>query len=149
MKSNEGKDRMEKYQFLLHTADAKFKAFGKTLEETFAHAALAVASLMWDWEKIVKSIEIPVAVRGKDLEQLLVNFLEEILYLSDTRDFLLGSVDNVLLEHKGDVWTLRALFKGDMNASGYEIFGDVKAITYNEMVIRNQPPYMVQVVADV
>ena len=140
---------MKKYQFFHHTADAKFQAFGKTLEETFAHAALAVASLMWDWEKIVKKTEIPVALRGKDLEQLLVSFLEEILYLLETRDFLLGSAENVLLEHNDDIWTLRVLFKGDLNTNRYDIFGDVKAITYNEMVIRDQPPFMVQVVADI
>lgn len=140
---------MEKYRFFRHTADAKFQAYGKTLEETFAHAALAVASLMWDWEKIDKKNEIPVALRGKDLEQLLVSFLEEILYLLETRDFLLASAENVLLEHNGDIWSLRALFKGDINASRYDIFGDVKAITYNEMVIRDKPPYVVQVVADI
>jgi SHS2 domain-containing protein len=140
---------MEKFRFFRHTADAKFQAYGKTLEETFAHAALAVASLMWDWKIIDKKTEIPVALRGKDLEQLLVSFLEEILYLLETRDFLLGSAENVLLEHKGDIWILRALFKGDINTGRYDIFGDVKAITYNEMVIRDHPPFVVQVVADI
>jgi SHS2 domain-containing protein len=139
---------MEKYKFLHHTADAKFQAFGQTLEETFSHAALAVASLMWDWEKIPKNIEISVAVEGKDLAQLLVNFLEEILYLWDTQDFLLGSVDSVQLEQNEKDWKLRALFWGDIHASGYEIYGEVKAITYNEIVVKDRAPFMVQVVTD-
>jgi SHS2 domain-containing protein len=142
------KGKMEKYRFFHHTADAKFKAFGQTLEETFAHAALAVASLMWDWEKIAKNIEISVAVEGKDLEQLLVNFLEEILYLLDTQNFLLGSADNVSLEKKNGDWSLYALFRGDVCTGKYEIYGDVKAITYNEIAINDRPPFMVQVVAD-
>jgi SHS2 domain-containing protein len=37
---------MERYRFLRHTADAKFQAFGTTLEEAFINAALATASLM-------------------------------------------------------------------------------------------------------
>jgi SHS2 domain-containing protein len=139
---------MEKYKFFHHTADAKFQAFGQTLEETFAHAALAVASLMWDWKKIAEKIDISVTVEGKDLEQLLVYFLEEILYLLDTQDFLLGSVDNVQIEQKEKDWRLRALFRGDIYASGYEIYGDVKAITYNEIVIKDRAPFMVQVVTD-
>jgi SHS2 domain-containing protein len=139
---------MEKYKFFHHTADAKFQAFGHTLEETFAHAALAVASLMWDWEKIAKNIEISVALEGKDLEQLLVSFLEEILYLRDTRNFLLGSIDNVSLEQNDGDWSLYSLFKGDVFEGEYEIYGDVKAITYNEIVINDQAPFMVQVVAD-
>jgi len=137
------------YKFFCHTADAKFQAFGQTLEETFAHAALAVASLMWDWKKIAKNIEISVVVEGKDLEQLLVNFLEEILYLLDTRNFLLGSIDIVSLEKEREDWKIQASFKGDKNAIKYEIFGNVKAITYNEMVVKNQSPFMVQVVADI
>lgn len=141
--------RMEEYKFFHHTADAKFQAFGQTLEETFAHAALAVASLMWDWEKIAKNIEISVAVEGKDLEQLLVIFLEEILYLFDTRNFLLGSADNVSLEQNDGDWSLHALFRGDVCAGEYEIFGGVKAITYNEIVINDRAPFMVQVVADI
>ena len=137
------------YKFFRHTADAKFQAFGQTLEETFSHAALAVASLMWDWKKIAINVEIPIAVEGKDLEQLLVNFLEEILYLLDTRNFLLGSIDNFSLEKERGDWKILALFKGDMNANEYEIFGDVKAITYHEMIVSNQVPFMVQVVADI
>jgi len=137
------------YKFFCHTADAKFQAFGQTLEETFAHAALAVASLMWDWKKIAKNIEISVVVEGKDLEQLLVNFLEEILYLLDTRNFLLGSIDIVSLEKEREDWKIQASFKGDKNAIKYEIFGNVKAITYNEMIVKNQVPFMVQVVVDI
>jgi SHS2 domain-containing protein len=140
---------MDKYKFFHHTADAKFQAFGQTLEETFAHAALAVASLMWDWEKIAKNVEIPVTVDGRDLEQLLVNFLEEILYLLDTRNFLMGSAENVSLENKDGKWHLQALFRGAMNTGEYEIYGDVKAITYNEIAVSHSPPFKVQVVADI
>jgi SHS2 domain-containing protein len=140
---------MENYKFFHHTADAKFQAFGKTLEETFAHAALAVASLMWDWEIIEQKIGMPVVTDGKDLEQLLVNFLEEILYLLDTRNFLLSTVDDVTIEQRDKNWEIHANFRGDINVGQYEIYGDVKAITYNEITISNQAPYMVQVVADV
>jgi SHS2 domain-containing protein len=140
---------MNMYKFFTHTADAKFQAFGQTLEETFVHAALAVASLMWDWKKVAKNIEISIVVEGKDLEQLLVNFLEEILYLLDVQDFLLGSVDNISLERESEGWKIQASFKGDENTRDYKIFGAVKAITYNEMIVKNRAPYMVQVVADI
>lgn len=137
------------YKFFHHTADAKFQAFGQSLEETFAHAALALSSLMWDWKKIAKNIEIPVEVEGNDLEQLLVNFLEEILYLLDTRNFLLSSIDNILIKKETEGWKIQALFEGDVNTTEYEIFGDVKAVTYNEMIVKKRAPFMVQVVADV
>ena len=140
---------MDMYKFFHHTADAKFQAFGQSLEETFAHAALALSSLMWDWKKIAKNIEIPVEVEGNDLEQLLVNFLEEILYLLDTRNFLLSSIDKILIKKETEGWKIQALFEGDVNTTEYEIFGDVKAVTYNEMIVKKRAPFMVQVVADV
>jgi SHS2 domain-containing protein len=148
-KGKRGRAEMEKYMFLHHTADAKFQAFGRTLEEAFVHAALAVASLMWDWKKIPKNIAISVAVGGKDLEQLLVSFLEEILYLLDTQNFLLASVNDVLFEQKEECWKLQALFEGDVYKGEYEIFGHVKAITYNEIVVKDRAPFLVQVVADI
>ena len=62
----------KKYRFLKHTADAKFQAFGKTLEEAIGNTALALASLMWEWKTIEKKIKRPIEVKGKDLKQLLV-----------------------------------------------------------------------------
>jgi SHS2 domain-containing protein len=140
---------MERYRFLDHTADAKFQAFGNTLEEAFCNAALATASLMWDWEKIEKKVEHQVEVQGKDLKQLLYSFLEEIVYLLDSRSFLMGVPERIRLDKKGDLYTLKALFKGDEYSETYEIHGDVKAITYDEMEIVEGDRFMIQVVVDI
>ena len=140
---------MERYRFLAHTADAKFQAYGNTLEEAFSNAALAVASLMWDWEKVKKKIGHQVEVKGKDLKQLLSAFLEEIIYLFDSKMFLLSSVEEVKIENKENRFVLKALFKGDRYSREYKIHGDVKAITYNEMEIEERGHFMVQVVVDI
>ncbi len=139
---------MEKYKFLEHTADAKFQAFGKTLEEAFSNAALATASLMWDWEVIERNVEHRVEIEGKDLLQLLCSFLEEIIYLLDSRSFLLGFPEDVKIEKKEKKYTLKALFRGDNFNKKYTIHGDVKAITYNEMEVESNDRFMVQVVVD-
>ncbi len=140
---------MKRYRFFRHTADAKFRAYGSSLEEAFANAALAVASLMWDWKRIALNTRIRVNVKGRDLQQLLVNFLEEVLYLMDTRGFLLGSVEDLTITRKGERFTLCAFFRGDTESGDYVIIGEVKAITYNEMMIREGTKSMVQVVVDV
>ncbi len=140
---------MKRYRFLDHTADAKFQAFGGTLEEAFSNAALATASLMWDWERIEKKVEHQFEVRGRDLKQLLCSFLEEIVYLLDSRSFLMGVPERVKLDKKGEHYILRALFKGDLYSDKYEIHGDVKAITYDEMEIVEDDRFIVQVVVDI
>jgi len=126
---------MERYRFLAHTADAKFQAFGSTLEEAFSNAALAVASVMWDWNKVAHKVRVSIDAQGSDLERLVVNYLEEILFLLDTRAFLLAGVENIRIEETGAGWRLTADFVGDTDPAQYEIFGEVKAVTYNEMRI--------------
>lgn len=140
---------MRKYRFLHHTADAKFQAFGATLEEAFANAALATASLMWDREKVEKNIEHQVEAQGKDLKQLLVDFLEVVLYLLDSKMFLLASVGKIKIEKKKNRFFLKTVFKGDEYCPKYKTYGDVKAITYDEMDISENDYFTIQVVVDV
>jgi SHS2 domain-containing protein len=140
---------MERYRILDHPADGKFRAFGSTLEEAFGNAALAVAGQMWDWAALRPRTAVPVEIAGRDLPQLLVKFLEEILYLFETRRFLLGAVDGIAIADTESGHTLRAVFRGETVSDGVEIFGDVKAVTYHEMRIEAAcDHWMVQVVVD-
>ena len=140
---------MERYRILSHPADGKFRAFGATLEEAFANAALATVSLMWDWWAIRAVAARPVEIHGRDREQLLYKFLEEILYLSETQNFLLASVEDLKIVEDGGDYRLSAVFWGDEAGGRYEIFGGVKAVTYNEMKIEHGcDGWSVQVVVD-
>jgi len=139
----------KKYIFLNHTADAKFRAFGRNLEEAFANAALATASLMWEPEQVEPRVRHPVRVWGRDLEQLLVRFLEEIVYLLDTRTFLLHSTEEVKIENGPDGFRLYGVFTGDENAGRYDLHGEVKGITYNEIKIETADRVTLQVVLDI
>jgi SHS2 domain-containing protein len=139
---------MKKYEILPHTADGKFRAYGRTLEEAFEHAALATASLMWDWSKVEPKVSWGVQVSGRDREQLLVMFLGEIVYLRDTRQFLLAAVKDLRISQAGDAWSLEAELLGDVISDLYEIFGDVKAVTYSDMKIEECGGFVLQVVVD-
>jgi len=139
---------MEKYRILPHTADAKFRAYGRTLEEAFANAALAMASLMWDWRKVEPRLSLAVRLAGRDREQLLVKFLGEVIYLLDTRKFLLSSVGRLKIGEDAGGWTLEAELRGDTLSERHEIHGNVKAVTYNEMKIEEYDGFVLQVVVD-
>lgn len=139
----------EKFRFLEHTADAKFQAFGRSLEEAFANAVLATVSLMWEPEKVAKRERHSINVQGRDLEQLLVRFLGEVIYLWETRSFLTAAAEDVAIEPGDAGFRLSALLRGDDKPEKYTIFGDVKAVTYNEMKIERGRPVSVQVVLDI
>ena len=85
-----------KYKYLEHTADIKFQAYGKSLEEAFGNAALALSNVIVDIDNVNKKIKKTIKVEGDDLKSLLYNFLEEFLFLLDTENFLLGKVDNII-----------------------------------------------------
>ena len=139
---------MVKFKFFEHTADAKFQAYGKTMEEAFSNAALAMFSIITDTKKIKKNIKKGIEARGHDLKSLLYNYLEELLFLIDTENFLLNHIEELKIHKKEKKYFLEAIAVGD-KADNYETNGDIKAITYNEMEVKEEKDkVMVQVVLD-
>ena len=136
---------MGKYKFLEHTSDIKFQAEGKTIEEAFENAAYALAETMTKGVKVNAKINWKIDAGGKDYESLLYNFLEEFLFLLDAEDFLLSKIENITI--KGE--ELEAEVLGD-KASNYKISNNVKAITYNQMFVKQEKgKWVCQVVVDV
>ena len=138
---------MQKYKFLEHTADAKFQAYGNNMGEAFSNAALAMFSVITDTKKIKKKIKKEIKVKGTDLKSLLYNFLEELLFLLDTNSFLLNKIEKISIKKMEGKYSLNATVVGD-KADNYETSGDIKAVTYNEMEIKENDKVMVQVVLD-
>ena len=133
-----------KYKFLEHTADIKFQAFGKSLEEVFENSALAMFNAMSD-DKVKGNKKFKVKAEGKDNESLLYNFLEELLILFDSEGFFLVEVKDLKIKDG----KLEAEVIGG-KAEDYEIFIDVKAVTYNEMFVKKEKgKWVAQVVVDV
>lgn len=136
----------KKFKFLEHTADLKFQAFGKDIEEVFKNSALAMIFSIYD-KKIKEDKKIKINVKGKDFESLLYNFLEELLFLFDSENFLMSKIEKIKINKKK--FELNAEISGD-NAENYETHVDIKAITYNDMFVKKQRnKYIAQVVLDV
>lgn len=141
---------MEKFRFFEHTADMKFQAYGRTMEEAFGNAALALFSIVTEPEKISRAITKVIMAEGPDIKSLLYHFLEELLVLLDTENFLLNSVGNATIEKKAKGYSITASAIGDYYSEKYETHGDVKAITYNEMKVeQDKGMFVVQVVPDI
>ena len=138
------------YKFLEHTADAKFQAYGKNIEEAFANAAIAMFTILTDTKKIEQKKKKKIEVKGTDLKALLVNFLEEFIYMLDADNFLLNTIENIKIKKAIGGYELSAEAVGDLNPEKYKTKGDIKAVTYNEMEIKEEKGNcMVQVVVDI
>ena len=134
-----------KYKFLPHTADVKFKAYGKTLNESFENSALAMFNTMYS-EKIKSSKQIKFSIKGKDFENLLYLFLEKLLILLDSKNFLVSKI-KVKINMKNI--SMDVLLYGD-NSGNYSLNTGIKSVTYNEMFVKKiNGKWVCQVVLDV
>ena len=136
---------MKKYEFLPHTADVKFRAYGKTMGEAFSNAALALTEVITDYNKVEPKVEKTIEVSSEDEKALLYDFLEQFIVLLDSESFLLNSIKEIKIEGN----KLRAVIIGDTAVDKYKTETHIKAVTYQEMEIKKEKDkYMLQVVLD-
>lgn len=136
---------MEKrFEFLEHTADIKLKLYGSTLQEIFENAILALAEYMSEGKKISSVRGRVINVSGNDVNSLLYNFVEEMLYLVDAEGFI-PAKGAVLLRGNN----LHAELYGD--DTGKYTLKNIKAPTYAEMLVRKSQKtgWVAQMVLDV
>ncbi len=139
------------YKFIEHTADLKFQASGATLEEAFAEAARAMYSFITDIKKVKPVIEKKFSVESENNEALLFDFLSEFLVMIDTKGFLLNDVTSIKIQRTDKGFKLDTTIVGDsMDSNKYSTGGDIKAITYNDMFIKQEgTQWIVQVLCDI
>ena len=137
------------YRFLEHTADIKFVAEGKTLEEAFVASAEALKDSICGQIVVMEQQTKKLEVEGNNLENLLYNFLEEFLVLFDSEDFLLSKISDIKIDQ--EKFKLTATVSGD-KTENYKFTNDVKAVTYSEMKVEfdeSKPLWKIQAVLDV
>ena len=142
MKNNESKT--DKYDYFDVTADIGFYAYGKSIEEAYENAGLAMFNVITDISKVKKeeSREFEI-VSEEDLVSLLYDYLEELLFLQDT-EFLFFSDFKVNIEKiVDDESSNLENYKLTCFACGEEIDwnihtpkSEVKAITFHKMCVK-------------
>ncbi len=122
------------YQIIDHTADIGIKVEGSSLEELFLSSAEAVFDLMVASKReYIPSIEVPVEVEAPALDQLLVRWLSELLFIFETRRLVLSKfwIDELDEHH------VKASAKGlKFEASRHTQKLAVKAVTYHKLSVK-------------
>jgi SHS2 domain-containing protein len=147
------KSMEDKYIFFDKTADAKFQAFGVTIEDAFKNAVEAMVSIMFNLDELrsydIHTEERELMVEADNLEGLLYRFLEEVIFLLSAESFI-GLVKKISIEKNDEGYTVKAKIHGTQSIN-LESHGEVKAVTYNEMFVKldeEKGRYIVQVVVD-
>jgi SHS2 domain-containing protein len=129
-------DKTEKFEFLEHTADVYIAAHGKTLEEAFENAALAMFEVMTDTDKVSPDVEDSVEVEAEDEFALLYSWLEALLVTFETKNMLYSKFKILSIEETSDGFSIKASVWGErFNAEKHIQKVGVKAVTYHRMEI--------------
>jgi SHS2 domain-containing protein len=127
------------YEFLeeVATADIAFHAWGKTLEETFVAAATAVMQVMVEnLDAIRPCQERRITVEHEDLDLLLFNLLQELVYYKDA-ELLMLLVEHVEISTDNGCYCLTATAHGEkLDPARHHQRVDVKAVTLHRFSLQ-------------
>lgn len=131
-------------------ADVAFEAYGKTVEELFENAALALTSVMVDVKTVGGIHNLEFKIQNEKLEDLLFDFLSEIVFLKDSKN-LLFSKYRITIEKQHNLNILHATFLGEeINRKKHHLKIDVKAVTKHQFFLReDKNGFRCRVVLDV
>ena len=135
------------FEVIDHTADVGIIAYGADTEELFSNAALALFSLITELESIESKSHVDLVVSSEDIDSLLVEWLNELIYLFDVKHILFNHFDIANLTHN----RLQATCYGeDFNATKHTVKVEVKAATYHMLKIdRGDNGFRAQVILDI
>ena len=138
-----------KFEFLEHTGDLKFRAYGKNLEELFENCALAVSEIFSRRIIIKENKKKSFVLSEKDYESLLYQFIEQLIYLFDADEFVVSRVKVKIDEENGKIEMNANVFGDD--TSNYKDLDSIKSPTYAEMYVKHKKDktWEAQVVVDV
>ena len=127
----------KKYKFLekVAIADIAYEAYGKNLNEMFENAALAIFELSANLKTIDAKKKLGIKLENEKIENLLYDFLSEILFLKDSKYMVFRKVKVNIIENKK--YQLKAVLEGDtINPEKQKLENDIKAISMHMFEIK-------------
>lgn len=126
---------MKNYELIEHTADIGIRVRGEDLKELFSNAALAMFDIMAERKSPLTGPQptirrISLKQKAENLEELFVNWLNELLSLSAIKekifcDFKFKQLDERNLEAE----------VGGCEIKDYKVNTEIKAATYHQLKI--------------
>lgn len=114
------------------TADVAFIAHGKSLNEVFSNAALAMFDVMVNTRQVKPKKSISFELDGTDINSLMFNFLNKLLFYVDAESMVFTKFKVIVDEN---IFHLKAECFGEKVRKKMETRTEVKAATYHQMKI--------------
>jgi tRNA nucleotidyltransferase (CCA-adding enzyme) len=136
-----------RWEHFAHGADIGVRGVGRTPAQAFEQAALALTAVVTDPAAVVADVHIDIGCAAPDLELLLADWLNALVYEMQVRNMLFGRFE-VSLE--GARLAARA-WGEPVDIARHHPAVEVKGATYTELAVRqlDDGTWIAQCVVDV
>ena len=123
---------LKPYEPFDHTADIGVAVHGDSLEQLFEHAALAFSDTLIGVDRIQPTTERTIEVAAGDVEELMVNWLSELLYQFEAEKWVFAVFRVTELSSQ----RLVAKVRGERyDEDRHALAADIKAVTYHQLKV--------------
>jgi len=126
---------VKKFRFIDHTGDVGVVVYGNSLKELFQHAAESFFHILTEPKNIQEIESRNISLQANGIEELLVTWLNEFLYLFEIQGLLFGrfKINRLNSCH------LEAMVWGEKYEEGRHLIkGVIKAVTYHQLQIQEK-----------
>jgi SHS2 domain-containing protein len=122
-----------KFEIIDHTGDVGIRVHGESLSGLFQNAAEAFFAILMERKTIRKRRSQRISLQASGIDELLVAWLNEFLFLFDARGMLFSGFDIESLDEQH----LEATVHGEgYDKERHEINTLIKAVTYHQLYVR-------------
>jgi len=134
------------FEIIDHTADVGIIAYGTDMSQAFANAAKGLFSLITELDDVDEVVYRDTELTATDEESLLVEWLNELIFLFDVENIIFKRFDITQLNST----QLKARSYGEkVDTSKHKLKMGVKAATYHMLKISQGDGCKVQVLFDI
>lgn len=126
---------MEHYRLFDHTADLGMEFFGESLKKLFVSAGIGLFDVITDLNEVNPSWHFNIEIDGIDIEDLLINWLRELLYLHQVKKMLLKEF---VIDEIGETFLKGYAVGEPIDEEKHVVKKEVKAATYHGVELREE-----------
>jgi SHS2 domain-containing protein len=123
------------YKLLEHATDAFIEVTAPSLEESFIRAGESVVDITLDQKLVEEKEQRTLSVTGEDLDLLLFNWLEEVIYQLITEGFAIHRL-SLKIEKNSEYKISATAFGEEIDLKKHQFKVEIKAPTFHLMEIK-------------
>jgi SHS2 domain-containing protein len=124
---------MKRYEILDTTADIGIRAFGAGLPEVYVNVALGMLSLITNVDTVEERLERNISVTAPDRDSLLVEWINELIFLFDTEMILFSRFEIIKLS---ELSIETRCFGEKVDKSRHDLKRGIKSATYHKLKLK-------------